>query len=60
MDNMAAAGDFDQKTLEKVMSVNAYGPLYLINVALPHFLASDESKFMNGAIVNIDAGWSAA
>ena len=60
MDNMAAAGDFDQKTLEKVMSVNAYGPLYLINAALPHFLASDESKFMNGAIVNIDAGWSAA
>ena len=27
MDNMAAAGDFDQATLERVMGVNSYGPL---------------------------------
>ena len=48
MDNMAAAGDFDQATLERVMGVNTYGPLYLINAALPHFLAQNK-----GVIVNV-------
>lgn len=36
----------------------AFGePIDIANLAL--FLASDDSKFINGAIVNIDAGWSA-
>jgi short-subunit dehydrogenase len=48
MDNMAAAGDFDEATLERVMGINTYGPLYLINAALPHFLAQNK-----GVIVNV-------
>ena len=48
MDNMAAAGDFDEATLERVIGVNSFGPLYLINAALPHFLAQNK-----GVIVNI-------
>jgi NAD(P)-dependent dehydrogenase (short-subunit alcohol dehydrogenase family) len=49
MDNMAAAGDFDEKTLAKVMAVNAYGPLYLINAAVPHFLAQGKGVIVNTA-----------
>jgi len=48
MDNMAAAGDFDQATLDRVIGINSFGPLYLINAALPHFLAQNK-----GVIVNI-------
>jgi NAD(P)-dependent dehydrogenase (short-subunit alcohol dehydrogenase family) len=33
-------------------------PLDIAYLAL--YLASDESKFVNGSIVSIDAGWSAA
>ena len=33
-------------------------PLDIAYLAL--YLISDESKFVNGSIVNIDAGWSAA
>ena len=33
-------------------------PVDVANLAL--FLASDESKMINGAIIPIDAGWSAA
>jgi NAD(P)-dependent dehydrogenase (short-subunit alcohol dehydrogenase family) len=33
-------------------------PIDIANLAL--YLASDESRFTNGAIVNIDAGWSCA
>ena len=33
-------------------------PIDIANLAL--YLASDESRFVNGAIVHIDAGWSAA
>lgn len=32
--------------------------IQIANLAL--YLASDESRFVNGAIVHIDAGWSAA
>jgi NAD(P)-dependent dehydrogenase (short-subunit alcohol dehydrogenase family) len=49
MDNMAAAGDFDEKTLAKVMAVNAYGPLYLINAVLPHFLGQGKGVIVNTA-----------
>jgi NAD(P)-dependent dehydrogenase (short-subunit alcohol dehydrogenase family) len=49
MDNMAAAGDFDEATLEKVMGVNSYGPLYLINAALPHFLSQGKGVIVNTA-----------
>ena len=49
MDNMAAAGDFDERTLARVMGVNAYGPLYLINAALPHFLAQGKGAIVNTA-----------
>ncbi len=51
MDNMAAAGDFDEATLEKVMAVNSYGPLYLINAALPHFLGQNKGVIVNTASV---------
>lgn len=49
MDNMAAAGDFDEATLAKVMAVNAYGPLFLINAALPHFLGQGKGVIVNTA-----------
>jgi len=49
MDNMAAAGDFDEATLAKVMAVNAFGPLYLINAAIPHFLAQGKGTIVNTA-----------
>ena len=49
MDNMAAAGDFDQATLERVMAVNSYGPLYLINAVLPHFLGKGKGVILNTA-----------
>jgi NAD(P)-dependent dehydrogenase (short-subunit alcohol dehydrogenase family) len=51
MDNMAAAGDFDEATLARVMGVNAFGPLYLINAALPHFLAQGKGVIVNTASV---------
>ena len=51
MDNMAPAGEFDQATLEKVMGVNSYGPLYLINIALPHFLSQGKGVIINTASV---------
>ena len=36
----------------------AFGePMDIAYLAL--YLASDESKFVNGAVINIDAGWSA-
>ena len=49
MDNMAAAGEFDETTLQRVMGVNAYGPLYLIHAALPHFLAQGKGVIVNTA-----------
>lgn len=49
MDNMAAAGDYDQATLERVMGVNAYGPLYLTNAVLPHFLEQGKGVIVNTA-----------
>jgi NAD(P)-dependent dehydrogenase (short-subunit alcohol dehydrogenase family) len=49
MDNMAAAGDFDEATLARVMGVNAYGPLYLTNEAIPHFLAQGKGVIVNTA-----------
>jgi NAD(P)-dependent dehydrogenase (short-subunit alcohol dehydrogenase family) len=49
MDNMAAAGDFDEATLARVMGVNAYGPLFLINAALPHFLGQGKGTIVNTA-----------
>lgn len=49
MDNMAAAGDFDEATLEKVIGVNSFGPLYLINAALPHFLKQGKGVIVNTA-----------
>jgi NAD(P)-dependent dehydrogenase (short-subunit alcohol dehydrogenase family) len=51
MDNMAPAGEFDQATLEKVIGVNSYGPLYLINAALPHFLAQGKGVIVNTASI---------
>ena len=49
MDNMAAAGEFDEATLARVMGVNAFGPLYLINAAVPHFLAQGHGVIVNTA-----------
>ena len=49
MDNMAAAGDFDEATLARVMGVNAYGPLYLTNEAIPHFLEQGKGVIVNTA-----------
>lgn len=49
MDNMAAAGNFDEATLEKVMGVNSFRPLYLINAALPHFLSQGKGVIVNTA-----------
>ena len=59
MDNMAAAGDFDQATLERVMGVNSYGPLYLINAALPHFLKQQKGVILNTASLAGVGGGSA-
>lgn len=38
MDNFAAVGDFSDEILERVFSINVYGPMYLSRLAVPIML----------------------
>lgn len=53
----------NQEAMDRAMEWAKLAPAYLqpIDIArLALFLASDESHYINGAIVNADAGWSCA
>lgn len=51
MDNFAAVGDFSDDVLERVFSINVYGPLYLSRLAVPIMLEQGSGSIVVTASV---------
>jgi NAD(P)-dependent dehydrogenase (short-subunit alcohol dehydrogenase family) len=49
MDNFAGPADVDDAIFMRVMSINSFGPLYLIRAAIPHMLAGGGGAIVNSA-----------
>jgi NAD(P)-dependent dehydrogenase (short-subunit alcohol dehydrogenase family) len=56
MDNMAAAGNFDDAILAKVIGVNSFGPLQMIRAAIPHLLGRNGSIVNSSSLAGIGGG----
>ena len=57
MDNFAAVGDFSDDVLERVFSINVYGPLYLSRLAVPIMLEQGAgSIIVTASVAGIKGG----
>jgi NAD(P)-dependent dehydrogenase (short-subunit alcohol dehydrogenase family) len=59
MDNFAGAAHFSDDVLVRVMSINAYGPLYLTRLALPIMIEQGGGSIVNTASVAGEHGGAA-
>lgn len=59
MDNFAGAAHYSDDVLTRVMSINAYGPLYMTSLALPLMIEAGSGSIVNTASVAGEHGGAA-